>query len=47
MMYNYYSYYEVLPPRHIKYPVDFGGKLKIRGVRYDDITKIIIKVQLF
>ena len=30
-----------------KYPVDFDDELKIGDVRYDNITKIIIKVQLF
>ena len=30
-----------------KYPVDFDDELKIRDVRYDNMTKITIKVQLF
>ena len=30
-----------------KKPVDFDDKLKIRDVRYDNMTKITIKVQLF
>ena len=30
-----------------KKPVDFDDELKIRDVRYDNITKITIKVQLF
>ena len=30
-----------------KYPVDFDDELKIGDVRYDDMTKITIKVQLF
>ena len=30
-----------------KKPVDFDGELKIRDVRYDNITEITIKVQLF
>ena len=30
-----------------KKPVDFDGELKIGDVRYDNITKITIKVQLF
>ena len=28
----------VLPPRQIKYPVDFDGELKIGEVRYDNMT---------
>ena len=31
----------------MKYPVEFDDKLKIGDVRYDDMTKITIKVQLF
>ena len=30
-----------------KKPVDFDGELKIGDVRYDNMTKITIKVQLF
>ena len=30
-----------------KYPVDFDDELKIGDVRYDDMTEITIKVQLF
>ena len=30
-----------------KYPVDFDDELKIGDVRYDNMTKITIKVQLF
>ena len=30
-----------------KYPVDFDEELKIGDVRYDNMTKITIKVQLF
>ena len=30
-----------------KKPVDFDGKLKTGDVRYDNLTKITIKVQLF
>ena len=37
----------ILPHRQIKYPVDFDDELKIGDVRYDKITKITIKVQLF
>ena len=38
----------VLPPlQKKKKPVDFDGELKIGDVRYDNITKITIKVQLF
>ena len=33
--------------RQIKYPVDFDDELKIGDVRYDDMTKITMKVQLF
>ena len=28
----------ILPHRQIKYPVDFDDELKIRDIRYDDIT---------
>ena len=31
----------------IKYPVDFDDELKIGDVRYDNMTKITIKQQLF
>ena len=37
----------LLPPFQKKYPVDFDDELKIGDVRYDDMTKITIKVQLF
>ena len=37
----------LLPPFQKKIPVDFDDELKIGDVRYDDITKITIKVQLF
>ena len=37
---------EVLP-RLQKKPVDFDDELKIGDVRYDNITKITIKAQLF
>ena len=30
-----------------KKPVDFDGELKTGNVRYDNMTKITIKVQLF
>ena len=30
--------YIILPPRQIKYPVDFDEELKIGDVRYDDMT---------
>ena len=30
-----------------KKPVDFDGELKTGDVRYDNLTKITIKVQLF
>ena len=28
----------LVPPRQIKYPVDFDDELKIGDVRYDDMT---------
>ena len=37
----------LLPPFQKKYPVDFDDELKIGDVRYDDMTQITIKVQLF
>ena len=37
----------LLPHRQIKYPVNFDDELKIGDVRYDDMTKITIKQQLF
>ena len=37
----------LLPPLQKKYPVYFDDELKIGDVRYDDMTQIIIKVQLF
>ena len=37
----------LLPPFQKKYPVDFDDELKIGDVRYDDMTYITIKVQLF
>ena len=37
----------VLPRRQKKNPVDFDDELKIEDVRYDNMTKITIKVQLF
>ena len=37
----------LLPHRQIKYPVDFDDELKIGDVRYDKMTSITIKVQLF
>ena len=37
----------VLTPLQKKYPVDFDDELKIGDIRYDNITKITIKVQLF
>ena len=39
--------FTLLPPFQKKYPVDFDDELKIGDVRYDDMTKITIKVQLF
>ena len=37
----------LLPHRQIKYPVDFDDELKVGDVRYDNMTKITIKQQLF
>ena len=39
--------FQLLPRRQKKNPVDFDNELKIVDVRYDNITKITIKVQLF
>ena len=39
--------YIVLPHRQIKYPVDFDDELKIGDVRYDKMTYLTIKPQLF
>ena len=38
---------KVLPRRQKKNPVDFDSELKIEDVRYDNMTRITIKVQLF
>ena len=37
----------LLPPRQLKYLVDFDDELKIVDVRYENMTKITIQVQLF
>ena len=37
----------ILPRRQKKNPVVFDDELKIGDVRYDNMTKITIKVQLF
>ena len=37
----------ILPRRQKDYPVDFDDELRIGDVRYDNMTKITIKVQLF
>ena len=37
----------LLPRLQKKKPVDFDDELKIGDIRYDNITKITIKVQLF
>ena len=37
----------LLPRRQKKNPVDFDDELKIGDVRYDNMTLITIKVQLF
>ena len=39
--------FQVLPRLQKKKPVDFDDELKIGDVRYDNMTKITIKVQLF
>ena len=41
---NFYTYLLVCKK---KKPVDFDDELKIGDVRYDNISKITIKVQLF
>ena len=38
---------KLLPRLQKKKPVDFDDELKIGDVRYDNLTKIIMKVQLF
>ena len=38
---------EVLPRLQKKRPVEFDDELKIGDVRYDNIIKITIKVQIF
>ena len=44
---NPYLTLYILLPRLQKKPVDFDDELKIGDVRYDNLTKITIKVQLF
>ena len=39
--------HNILPRLQKKKPVDFDDELKIGDVRYDNMTKITIKVQLF
>ena len=40
-------YYTIVLSRLQKKPVDFDDELKVGDVRYDDMTKITIRVQLF
>ena len=42
-----YNQIYVLPRLQKKKPVDFDDELKIGDVRYDNMTKITIKQQLF
>ena len=47
MKYNYYYQLSTSSFAKKKKPVDFDDELKIGHVRYDHITKITIKQQLF
>ena len=45
--FNYYMWIYYFLVCKKKKPVDFDDELKIGDVRYDNMTKITIKVQLF